>query len=291
MSDLNISHTVLSLSAPGTHLVPNDDPTGLIITQEANNYLSELCSSNPTEFSFFASLPLPDVAGSISEIERVSTMPGCVGFALMTNFHGIYPGDEGIRPVFEKFNDESSIVFFHPTNCHHVHDSVEGTGEVAETEIVNPVKEWPSSMLEYIFDSARCVTSLLTSGVVTSNPNITWVLPHAGGVLPLVLERIAGFGTKMMKKAGALTSEEMKKLLNERFYFDLAGFVLPDQLPALLGIVGPERLCYGTDWPYLNSEVCGELVVKLEEGLGGLVGEDMVENVLVRNSVQLLRKL
>jgi predicted TIM-barrel fold metal-dependent hydrolase len=288
MDSLNITHTVLSITAPGTHLDPTNDTLAQKVTREANDYMSSLCTQHPERFSFFASLPLPSVPSSIAEIAHARTLPGFKGFALLTNAHGIYLGNALFDPVFEALNEIKALVFIHPTNCHHV-----GTAGV---DIVNPLSHLPSSMLEYIFDSTRCITSLLLSSTPQRFPNLTFILPHCGTTLSATLARIAGFSGKMLKTKlpGAVGLEEMKRVLNERFFFDLAGFVMPDQvagvLAAGLGGESGERLVYGTDFPYMNKDILPELAEELEVGLRTLFegNEEAAEGIYLGNAKKLL---
>lgn len=294
MDSLNITHTVLSITAPGTHLVPNDDVLGQKITREANEYMSSLCAQYPARFSFFASLPLPSIPGSLEAIDIAKTMPGFKGFALMTNAHGIYMGDARFDPVFEKLNEINATVFIHPTNCHHISPSD------PDASIVNPLGGLPASMLEYIFDSTRCITSLLLSATPQKFPNLTFILPHCGSTLSATLSRIAGFSGRMLKTKlpGAIGLDGMKKILNERFYFDTAGFVMPDQLQGVLGAgLGGERenaeasrLLYGTDFPYFNKDILKDLAIELDTGLKLLFQDrkELVSGIYVNNAKKLL---
>jgi hypothetical protein len=74
------------------------------------------------------------------------------------------------------------------------------------------------------------LTNLIRSGTVSRYTDIRRVIPHCGSALTSLLERIAGFSTMILKKEHAMTSEEMKRVINERFWFDLAGFPFPDQI-------------------------------------------------------------
>jgi predicted TIM-barrel fold metal-dependent hydrolase len=56
----------------------------------------------------------------------------------------------------------------------------------------------------------------------------------------------------------------------------------------MLRVVKPDRLMYGTDFPYLNSELCTELRENMDEGLKGLFDEETIRKILVANAEQLL---
>ena len=277
----NIRKTVISISAPGTHLVHNDHDLGAKVTRDANEYMSSICKQQPDRFAFFASLPLPAVDESLAEIEYALNELGAHGFALVTNVHGTYPGHPSMEPVFKRLDELGAIVFIHPTNCHFC--PLDGS----TPQITAPLA-LPGGVLEYVFDTIRCLTNLILSGTLKRYTNIRWIIPHCGSALGSLLERIAGFSTKILKRGHAMTSEEMKKVFNERFWFDLAGFPFPDQVVGMLRIVGPDRLMYGTDFPYLNGELCTELREVMDQGLEEMFDEDTRKKILVGNAEALL---
>jgi predicted TIM-barrel fold metal-dependent hydrolase len=121
MDRKNIRKTVISISAPGTHLVHNDHVLGTRVTRDANEYMASICRQQPLRFTFFASLPLPAVEESLAEIDYAANELNCAGFTLVTNFHGTYLGDQSMDAVFAKLNSLKAIIFIHSTNCHHVH--------------------------------------------------------------------------------------------------------------------------------------------------------------------------
>lgn len=282
MDSMNIKKSVISISSPGTHLVAGNDEQGRKTTREANEYMASVCKENPDRFAFFAALPVPDVEGSLEEIDYALDTLGAAGFGLVTNLHGVYLGDAKLAAVYEKLNARKAIVFLHPTNCHHV--PING----ATPEIVAPLAI-PPGMLEYVFDTTRAVTSLLLSGTVTRNPEIKFVIPHCGATLATVLSRIAGFA-KNSKMPGAMTREEMKAVFSKQFYFDLAGFPFPDQLPAMMNLTTPDKLMYGTDYPYLNAPILEELAESMDEGLKGMFDGETIAKIYVGNAAKLLRE-
>lgn len=182
MKDIGITKSILSMSSPGTHLFPGDDQQARKLTRDVNEYMSEVCTKHKQYFQFFASLPLPDVEGSLAEIDYALDNLGAVGFQIMTNSHGIYPGDPRLSRVFDKLSDRNTIVFFHPTSC----NLERGDGLV---EHVNPMAGVPSPLMEFMFDTTRALTSLFTSGTVTRCPGITFVICHCGATFPPIVVR------------------------------------------------------------------------------------------------------
>ena len=101
MQRANISKSILSITSPGTHIVPGDTTLGRSLTRKCNEYAADIKKRRPHQFGFWASLPLPDIEGSIAEIEYAFDTLNADGIVLQTNFHGVYLGDPKLNPVFE----------------------------------------------------------------------------------------------------------------------------------------------------------------------------------------------
>ncbi len=211
MEKLRISKSILSISTPGTHLVPGDHALARKFTRETNEEVAKTCAEHPDHFAFFASLPLPDVEGSIEEIDYALDHLGALGFALMTNAHGHYLGDASLDPVFKKLNERGAVVFMHPSNC---------CAEVPYA--AKPLDQYPAPMLEFYFDTTRAVANLILSGTVERYTNITFIGAHCGAALAPLLERVSEFPPIVSPKSN-LNASRIKELIKTRFYFDLAG--------------------------------------------------------------------
>ncbi|EXJ86759.1 hypothetical protein A1O3_03713 [Capronia epimyces CBS 606.96] len=283
MDELNISRSILSITAPGTHITPGDDAHARKITREANEYVASVVQAHPSRFGFFASLPLPDADGSLEEIEYVSQNLHPVGFCLVANNHGIYLGDSKFDRVFDKLNAISAKVFIHPTNCRVSHTNGE-FHKHGESELIPRL---PGAVLEYFFETARAVTNLLLSGTVTRCPNTTFIIPHCGSVLPSILERVTGFSTQCLGLQGIPTSDAVIDLFHKQFYFDLAGYVLPDQLPAMLRLTSADKLLYGSDLPFPPVSVVRTLAESLDEYLKENVEEKVIAQIYNGNAANL----
>ena len=277
MDKLHISKSILSITSPGTHLKPSDHALAARITRETNNELSEICSKTPDRFAFFASLPLPDVEGSIAESDHALDTLGALGFALMTNAHGVYLGDASLDPIFAHLNTRKAVIFMHPTQCR-VRDNPSAD---------KPLAEYPSPMLEFFFDTTRAVTNLLLTHTVTRNPNLTFLVSHCGATLPPLIERFTQFAN-IIGKDKSLTNDNVKELFRTRFFFDLAGFPFPDLIKGYLNVCDESRLLYGSDYPYTPGKVVEYLADTMDKGLVELFGEGKMEEIMSGHAKKLL---
>ncbi|XPS80637.1 6-methylsalicylate decarboxylase [Ascochyta lentis] len=293
MQTANVSKSILSISSPGTHIVPGNDTLGRNLTRDCNAYAAQMKKQDPERFGFWASLPLPDVDAALEEIET-AWAEGADGFGLMTNYHGMYVGDPAFDGVFEKMNQLGATVFIHPTKpCTH-----QGAGLSAQTVDATPFgDQYPVPIFEFFFDTARAVVNLFGSGTVDRCPNITFIIPHSGGALPPLMTRFIQFSS-VVPGGRVLDANKVRKQLDKQFYFDLAGFVFDGesggqgQLKALIDgfDISYERLLYGSDFPFTQTKFVESFAKRMKDGLEHLFDEEQRRAIYMGNVGALLRQ-
>ncbi|KAJ7635880.1 hypothetical protein B0H17DRAFT_1107372 [Mycena rosella] len=298
MEKNNVSKAILSCSSPGTHLIPEDDAFGREVTREVNEYAASLKRTYPTKFGFFASLPLPDIASSLLEIDHALDHLDADGFILLSNYHGMYLGDPRLAPIYAKLQARRATVFVHPTTpctaraCNHSDPTPKrmlDSAPLADTYMI--------PMMDYFFDSTRAFADLLLSGTAAAHPDVTFVVPHCGAALPSVLDRVimsstwGGMSTYAAPRdVHALTAPLVKQLFAKQFYFDLAGQPMPSQIHHILRWINSDRLVYGSDVPFTPWTVAENSLQVLEAELPKLFGEQEIEDIYQGNATRLLAK-
>ncbi|MBW8487381.1 amidohydrolase family protein [Actinomadura parmotrematis] len=227
MDACGIAAAMLSISSPGVHF--GDDAAARRLAREVNEDGTAVVRDHPGRFGLFASLPLPDVDGALAEIAHAFDVLSADGVVLETNTHGVYLGDPRLEPVFDELDRRGAVVFLHPTSPVRWEESALGR---------------PRPMVEFVFDTARTVTDLVANGTLARHPRLTVIVPHCGGALPVLADRIDGF-VKLFAPGGDGGPGAIEQL--RRLYYDVAGPALPRQLPALLNLVDADRILYGSD--------------------------------------------
>jgi predicted TIM-barrel fold metal-dependent hydrolase len=238
-----VSAAVLSLSSPGVHFGDDSvsrDAAARELAAHVNDVGAALVVARPSVFGLAAVLPLPDVDGALDELARAHGELAADAVALKTNYHGRYLSDPEFDDVLAELDRRRSVVLLHPT-------SPPGWERTA--------LGYPRPMLEFLFDTTRCVVDLILSGTVTRYPGIRWVVPHAGAVLPTVAHRVAAVTGRAVDVPGALSG----------LYYDLAGLPLPIALDALLALAAPRQLLYGSDFPFTPAVVVTALALALAQ--------------------------
>ncbi|MGE0600784.1 MAG: amidohydrolase family protein [Dehalococcoidia bacterium] len=248
MDQNDIQASILSVSSPGVFF--GDAAAARQLARNVNEAGAEAVAAHPRRFGLFASLPLPDVDAALSEIAYAFDTLHADGVALMSSYAGAHLGDPAFDAVFEELNRRKAVIFMHPTSPVCISCGERG------------MLGFPGPMLEFMFESTRTVTNLAYSGTFTRCPDIRFIMPHAGAALPLLSDRVARFVP--IVGSPALQSPEDFHVILGRLYYDLAGFPVPKMLAPLLSVASPDRILYGSDWPFTPSANVNALTVGLD---------------------------
>jgi predicted TIM-barrel fold metal-dependent hydrolase len=100
-------------------------------------------------------------------------------------------------------------------------------------------------MLEVPHDTARTVVSLLFAGTLTRFANISFILCHAGGTLPVVARRISQYARDRADKLPHGVEHELRRL-----YYDIAVGGHRPAIAALTTLVPMTQILFGSDHPF-----------------------------------------
>jgi len=187
------------------------------------------------------------VDGALAELDYALGMLGLDGVVLLTNANGVYLGDKRLEPVFDELDRRRAVVFLHPN---------------APACVEHTSLGYPISLIEFVFDTTRAVTHLVLSGTLERCPNLRLIVPHAGGTLPFLVDRIGLLSTLFVPGAGERAPAGVKVYL-QRLYYDLAISTNPYALAAVLQLVGTSHLLFGSDWPALTEVDVQHLIQSL----------------------------
>ena len=240
MDDAGLDYTILSMPTPHIY---NGDAQELLacdVARQINIELAKICSFNPDRFGFVATLPMPGVNGSIDEIEHSISKLGALGVKVASNSDGVYLGDELLDPIFEELNARHALVIIHPSPAQKLPRAGVVTGKVM-------------ALYEYPADTTRAVLNMIANGTLEKFPNIKFVVPHCGSFLPYMKQR-ANAMFKMLAGMKMMDAVDVEAGL-KKFYFDLAGDPMPEEMDMLLKITDEDHLVYGSDFPYVPAKI------------------------------------
>ena len=237
MEEAGIETSVLSMPAPQPWFGDAEESRRAV--RQYNETCARLKADYTGKFLFCASLPLPDVDAAIKEAVYVLDTLGADGIKLATNSRGQYVGDAALDTLMQVLNEHHAVVMLHPHKPSPVNDGIIATA--------------PLAVYEYPAETTRTVVNLIARNVPARYPDLKIVVPHCGSFLPLALPRMKAVYPAMAAK-GLMEPIDWDANL-KAFYYDLAGGATPEVVKALLTITTPDRLLYGSDYPYQPATV------------------------------------
>jgi predicted TIM-barrel fold metal-dependent hydrolase len=237
MDKAGVRTAILSLaSTPGVWF--DKGPAAAAATaRSCNEYGAKMVRDYPGRFGLLATLPMTDIAATLKEIAYVFDVLKADGVGLQTNYGNVWPGNPQFNPVWEELNRRKALVYFHPL--------------VASCCDRLSVGTFPA-VIEVPHDTTRAVTSLLLSGAFMRNRDIKWLFSHAGGTVPMLAGRMAFFFNNR-PDAKTIAPDGFAAEFR-RLYYDTANATDPSPMAALLKLVPPSQVVYGSDYPYVPMD-------------------------------------
>jgi predicted TIM-barrel fold metal-dependent hydrolase len=226
---------VMSVSAPATTLLAPAD--AIAMARRCNDYASELSQRRPGQLAFFVTLPMPDVAASIAELDRALALPGAAGVALMTSYGGRYLGSPAFDPLMQRLHDRKTVAFVHPT---------------AGACCMGLTPEVATSVIEFPVDTGRAIGTLIWSGALNRYTGVRFIFSHGGGIAAMLTQRLDLVGMAR-PDAGQVAPGGADAMLR-RIYVDTASASHPTAIGAARSQFGEDHVLFGTDAPWGDAQ-------------------------------------
>jgi predicted TIM-barrel fold metal-dependent hydrolase len=220
---------ITSISTPHVHFGDNSKARDL--ARRCNDFAADMQSRRPDRFGTFAVLPLPDIDGACREAIYALDDADADGVVVLASYGEEFFGGPKFDPLFDLLNSRNAVVFVHPTQ---------------HPESKKLPLDLPLFVAEYPLNTTRCALNLMTKRVPERFPNIKFVLAHAGGVLPFLAWRLA------IPRVPAVWESDVHDKL-KGFWYDIALAAGKSCLLSVKEIAAPERILFGTDWPYTSE--------------------------------------
>jgi predicted TIM-barrel fold metal-dependent hydrolase len=267
MADAGVGLQVLSPAAGRAPYGP-DGALALEAARIGNDINAELVSQYPDKFKAFVTLPLPHIDASLKELARGIDELGMIGVNMHISALDRSVAEDEFLPIYEELNRRNGIVFYHPCAngiCSPMITEY-GLGAAVGTSL----------------EDAVIGCHLIGKKIPAKYPNITFIIPHLGGIIPMLLQRLDNQFSMRQRDL-----PEPPSVTARRFYYDTVAHSSVAALTCAVMAFGADHVMPGSDYPVLLSwESYAKTFSWIREA--GLPG-DAAEQILERTAPAALR--
>jgi predicted TIM-barrel fold metal-dependent hydrolase len=233
-----------------------------------NDLTAELANRQPDRFKALVSLPLPHVDASLREMRRGLDELGMIGVNIHCSVLNRAVVEPEFLPVYEELNRRNAVVLFHPT----------GNG------ILSPlVTDFGlSAALGTSLEDTTVALHLIARKIPAQYPNITFIVPHLGGPIAMLLQRLDNQFSMASREL-----PEPPSVTARRFYYDTVGHGSHAALLCAWKAFGADHVIPGSDFPVLLAYETYERTFAWIREVG--LPADDVEQILERTAPSVLR--
>jgi predicted TIM-barrel fold metal-dependent hydrolase len=242
MDAAGIGMTALSINDPGPELFGKEGPA---VARLVNDWIAAIARQHPARFFGLCTLPLQNMDACLAELDRCVTRLGMKGILLYSNNAGRFPDEPEFRPLFRHAEELDVPILLHPAYPM-TFDATKGYEMAAG--------------LGLMFDTTIALTRIILAGILDEFPKLKLVCPHVGGALPYLVGRI-DHQTMVLKRGAAHIRRAPSEYLRQ-IWLDT---VSPLAMSIRYGydFVGPDRLLYASDHPWVDPKLIADNVRSL----------------------------
>jgi aminocarboxymuconate-semialdehyde decarboxylase len=220
-----------------------------VVARLLNDHLAGVVAARPDRFAGLGTIPLQDPNLAIAELERCVGELGMAGVQIGTHVGDRDLDDPDIEAVLAAADSLGAAVFVHPWDM------------LAPERMT---RHWLPWLVGMPAELALAIASVVLGGVLDRHPTLRLLFAHGGGAFPGLLGRVeAGFHARPDLAATATDTEPREAV--RRIYVDSLTHDA-DTLRFIAGVVGPDRIALGTDYPFpLGEAVPGATIEALTE--------------------------
>jgi predicted TIM-barrel fold metal-dependent hydrolase len=221
------------LSPAAGHAPYSTDEAGAVDAAHlANDLTAEFVSKHPDKFKAFVSLPLPHIDASLRELRRGLDEMDMIGVNIHCSVLDRSSAEAEFEPTYEEINRRHGLIFYHPCGnglCSPLISDY-GLGAAVGTSL----------------EDAAMALHLVARKMPSKYPNITYVIPHLGGPVAMLLDRLDNqFSMKRQELP------EPPSVTARRFYYDTVAHGSDAALLCAWKAYGADHIVPGSDFPVL----------------------------------------
>ncbi|HXJ78167.1 MAG TPA: amidohydrolase family protein [Candidatus Methylomirabilis sp.] len=230
MDEAEVAMQVLSPAASPPYAEKEAD--AVAAAQLINDTYAELAQRYPGRFNAVVSLPLPHIDAALREMERGLDQLHMLGVSMTCSCFDRSTAEAEFEPLYQEMNRRRTLLNYHPIQngiCSPMINDYGFTVSVGAS-----------------LEDAAIVLHLIARRVPERFPHITYVVPHLGGIIPMLLQRLDNQAPRQHPNL-----PERPSVTARRFYYDIVGHGSQAALLCAWKAFGAGRLVAGSDYPVL----------------------------------------
>jgi predicted TIM-barrel fold metal-dependent hydrolase len=232
MDDAGVRLQVLSPAASPPYAEGEAD--AVAAARLINDAYAALADRYPGRLAAVVSLPLPHIDASLREMERGLDQLHMLGVSMTCSCFDRSTAEAEFEPLYAEMNRRRAVLNYHPIQngiC---------------SPLINDYK-FTVSVGASLEDTA-IVLHLIARRVPERYPDITYVIPHLGGMISMQLQRLDNQAPRQHPDL-----PEPPSATARRFYYDTVGHGSPAALLCAWKAFGADQLVAGSDYPVLMA--------------------------------------
>ena len=219
----------------------------LELARVLNDHIAGVCARWPDRFVGLGTVPMQSPELAVKELERCVGDLGLAGIEIGTHVNGWNLDEPALFPFFEAAAELGASVFVHPW-------------EMLGRDRMS--RYWMPWLVGMPAETALAICSVLFGGLLERLPKLRLAFAHGGGAFAFTLGRIE-HGFQVRPDLCAVNKTPSPSAQLGRFWVDS---LVHDAraLRYLIDVMGTQRICLGSDYPFpLGEEHPGRLIETL----------------------------
>lgn len=236
----HIDVAIVSLTCPNCYW--GGEQISVAVARQSNDSMAAAQRKYPGRIYWYASLPWQYPDRALEELKR-TVEEGASGVMVLANIQGRSLTDPFFAPIWQAIDERALPVLVHPT-------------DPPGADLMDMGQYDLSWAVGFMADTTLCFARMIFDGFLDRYPNLKLIAAHGGGTLPYLVGRFDKGDAVELPARRRIHSPPSAYL--RRIWYDGICYS-PEALEYLIGIVGVERVLYGTDYPHQVHDASGML--------------------------------
>ncbi|WP_051952579.1 amidohydrolase family protein [Xenophilus azovorans] len=245
----------LQLFAPPPFMLAwPDGAAGTELVRALNRASRDIAADSEGRMEMLAVLALGEPEVAVQELQRAVDEYGVRGVMMPSSAGGRPLDGPEFAPLFTLIEKLGLIVFMHPTSA--------VTSERFGMYGIHVLVGWP-------FETTLAVTRMIFNGLLERHPRLKLVLAHGGGNLVYLRGRLDSAYDATGWEADPYFRQHISQRPSaylDRLYYDTCA-LSEDSNRFTIQTMGPERVVFGSDYPFDIGDPEGKRSVPVVDGL------------------------